>query len=86
MTAAVIISSLNPDIKPMSLELKRHHRQRLLRKRKRYLTLGDHTMTASVVNTPKPCSCLYLGCGHRREMEGPTIAEQRAELNQREQV
>ncbi|MEZ4829423.1 MAG: hypothetical protein R3C61_24535 [Bacteroidia bacterium] len=46
--------------------IRRHHRERLLYKRKNYHTAQRHGGNSpSVVNTPRPCSCAL--CGNPRK-------------------
>lgn len=68
----------------MSRALRRHHRDRLMRKRRYYHWSGiarldsgepDQRWVSLHTRTPKPCSCWM--CGHVRRLEGPTIAERR---------
>lgn len=62
----------------MSRALRRHHRKRLLNKRKNiwggYLR-DDPKRLAKVANTPTPCSCWM--CRNDRQNEGPTFQELR---------
>ena len=37
-------------------------------------------------NTTKRCSAAIHGCGHRRELEGETVQERKADLATREQM
>lgn len=64
----------------MSIELKRHHRARLMKNRRISWGWDDLTGTArhsKVVNTRTPCSCWM--CGNPRKYSGEkTIQELRA--------
>jgi len=64
----------------MSIEEKRHHRERLKKKRRNYwgCVVKDERRLGILVNTPKPCSCFM--CRNRRKDEGPTLQERRNEV------
>jgi hypothetical protein len=62
----------------MSRALRRHHRERLFRKRKdiwggRFR--DDPKVRAKAIDTPTPCSCWM--CRNDRQNEGPSIQERR---------
>lgn len=69
----------------MKRAIRRHHRERLKAKRKRYWGYpqkyydGRLLMSAQqlsvVTRTPHPCSC--RGCGNQRQFEGRTLQELR---------
>lgn len=63
----------------MSIAIRRHHRQRLMNKRRfhwgRDLSQNPKHL-AMVVDTPKPCSCFM--CSNSRRYEGATLQERRA--------
>ncbi len=61
----------------MSIQLKRHHRERLKRYRRHYFgrKLSDKHLGIAV-GTPKPCSCFVCG-NPRRYFNEKTLAELR---------
>ncbi len=70
--------------------LRRHHRQRLMRKRRKYhLGWAGETPRnlGRVVSTPKACNCVMChGNWERSVMGHGTIQEQKADLTYREQL
>jgi hypothetical protein len=69
----------------MSIEERRHHTERL--KKKRRFNWGrdlikEPKSLAMAVNTPKPCSCLM--CGNCRKHSGNTMQERRADELEKE--
>lgn len=71
----------------MSLQFKRHHRKRLMRNRRFHFgrdLSGHSAVLGSVVNTPKPCSCLF--CGNGRKHLGKTLQERRIEVSTNEMI
>lgn len=62
----------------MSRARKRHHRERLKKKRRYHWgrdLLTEPEVLAKAVNTPKPCSCMM--CGNERRHSGDTMQERR---------
>lgn len=59
----------------MARAIRRHHRERLKRKRAGYWGIGTKSprQAGIVLRTPTPCSCWM--CGNRRAHEGPTAKE-----------
>lgn len=45
--------------------LRRHHRERLIRKRRRIIWWAEHSHSGVLANTPCPCSCWM--CGNPRK-------------------
>ena len=69
----------------MSRALKFHHRQRLQQNRRWYWGRDlseDPKRLAEMINTPKPCSCLF--CGNERAHAGDTMQERKADLQLKE--
>ncbi len=73
--------------------VRRHHRQRLMRKRLRdgywYFDRDEphegHLQAS--VDTPKPCSCKMYDCGNVRRYYGEiTIQERKADISTEEQI
>lgn len=76
--------------------IRRHHYQRLKRRRKRYWSgpIGSNPTVryawtedqrlGFLATTPQNCSC--RGCGNQRKWEGPTRQERKAELDGEEQI
>ena len=61
----------------MNSAVRRHHYRRLQKTRKNYWFGGmDNKELGMIANTPHPCSCVG-GCGHMRQMYGPTRQELR---------
>ncbi|MEZ4886429.1 MAG: hypothetical protein R3E32_16960 [Chitinophagales bacterium] len=60
--------------------IRRHHRARLLNKRKNYWgrawSIEDEPISKKVINTPKPCSCFMCG-NPRRYWKEKTFQEQK---------
>lgn len=75
---------------------RRHHYQRLKRKRKRYwggpfgtepgvtYTHTEEQRQGMLASTPHPCSC--IGCADLRRVEGKPIQERVADVNAKEQI
>lgn len=65
--------------------IRRHHRQRLKRKRSTYFMCydkSDRILIAKLVNTPKPCSC--YACGNpRKHFKERTYQERRLKDDKR---
>lgn len=62
----------------MSRSVRRHHRERLMRKRVKYGTVGGRGL-GRVVSTPCPCSCWM--CSNVRAYLGQSVQERRNEIN-----
>ncbi|MEZ4775950.1 MAG: hypothetical protein R3D00_22420 [Bacteroidia bacterium] len=61
--------------------IRRHHRERLLQKRKNYWGNDRvHEIKANVINTPKPCSCFMCG-NPRKYWNEKTVQERRFALD-----
>lgn len=63
-------------MKKYARDVRRHHRERLLKKRKKYWagSASDSAKKLGVcVKTPCVCSCFL--CGNKRKFWGPTIQE-----------
>lgn len=73
----------------MKRAIRRHHRQRLLRKRADYWggwTRKFPNRARILINTPTPCSC--MGCSanwERRNCGHVTLKERAAEISEMEQ-
>lgn len=73
---------------------RRHHYQRLKKKRKSYwggptkddvfYTHTEEQRLGMLIRTPHPCSC--MGCGNKRRADGAPMQERIAEINAKEQV
>lgn len=66
----------------MSLAMRRHHRNRLMKKREFYHSIfndkNDEVKCSKYVNTPTPCSCWM--CGNPRKYGQKTLQELRNEF------
>jgi hypothetical protein len=65
-------------VKDKKRALRRHHAERLKRKRARYWTAVTERQRAIAVNTPCRCSCWMCG-NPRRHWGEKTVQEQRAD-------
>lgn len=59
-------------------DLRRHHRERLMRKRADYYCGNYKDNVGKLVDTPTPCSC--AGCGNPRRHWNELTIHERAEL------
>jgi len=70
--------------------LRRHHRRRLMQKRKNYWSgVAKHQpkMLRRIVDTPTPCSCcMCSGNFERREFNKTTRQECAADIAEKEQI